>query len=53
MAVDPTGEIVAGPLVDKEGIIYLDVDPMVAIQERQKLDISGHYSRFDILNKPI
>lgn len=53
MAVDPTGEIVAGPLVDEEGIIYVDVDPMVAIQERQRLDISGHYSRFDIFNKPI
>jgi len=26
MIVDPTGKIVAGPLVDKEGIIYTDVD---------------------------
>jgi len=51
IAVDPTGKIVAGPIVDKEGIIYVDVDPMVAIQERQNLDISGHYSRLDIFNK--
>ncbi len=52
MIVEPAGKIVAGPLIDKEGIIYTDVDPMVAIQERQNLDISGHYSRFDIFNKP-
>lgn len=53
MIVDPTGKIVAGPLVDEEGILYYDVDPLVAVGERQNLDISGHYSRFDIFNKPL
>jgi len=53
IAADPTGKIVAGPIVDKEGIIYVDVDPMFTIQERQNLDISGHYSRLDIFNKLI
>ncbi len=53
MVVDPTGEIVSGPLVDVEGIIYADVNPLIAIQERQNLDISGHYSRFDIFRKPL
>jgi len=52
MIVDPTGKIVAGPLIDEEGILYADIDPLLAIQERQNLDISGHYSRFDIFNKP-
>ena len=52
MIVDPTGKIVAGPLIDEEGILYADIDPFLAIQERQNLDISGHYSRFDIFNKP-
>ncbi|MHA1156281.1 MAG: carbon-nitrogen hydrolase family protein [Candidatus Heimdallarchaeota archaeon] len=52
MIVDPTGKTVAGPLVGEEGIIYADVDPMLAIEERQTLDISGHYSRFDLFNKP-
>ena len=51
--VDPTGKVIAGPLVDEEGIIYADLDPKIAIQERQNLDISGHYSRFDIFNKPL
>jgi nitrilase len=51
--VNPKGEVVAGPLVDQEGIIYADVDPLIAVKERQNLDISGHYSRFDIFNKPL
>ena len=53
MIVDPTGTIVAGPIVDEEGILYYDIDPLVAIEERQNLDISGHYSRFDIFKKPL
>ena len=53
MIADPTGKIVTGPLVDEEGILYAEVDPMLAIKERQNLDISGHYSRFDIFNRPI
>ncbi|NPD87421.1 MAG: carbon-nitrogen hydrolase family protein [Asgard group archaeon] len=52
MIVDPTGKIVQGPLVDEEGILYEDIDPLMAIQERQNFDISGHYSRFDIFSKP-
>jgi len=51
--VNPKGEPVTDPLVDEEGIIYADVDPLLAIQERQNLDISGHYSRFDIFNRPL
>ncbi len=52
MIVNPRGEIVAGPLVNEEGTLYADIDISVVIQERQSLDISGHYSRFDIFNKP-
>ncbi|MHA2003308.1 MAG: carbon-nitrogen hydrolase family protein [Candidatus Thorarchaeota archaeon] len=50
---DPTGRFVADPLVDEEGIVYADMDPLTAIEERQNFDISGHYSRFDIFNKPL
>ena len=52
LIANPKGEIVSGPLIDVEGIIYADIDPLIAIEERQNFDISGHYSRFDILNKP-
>jgi nitrilase len=50
---DPTGRFVTEPLVDEEGIVYADMDTQTAIQERQNFDISGHYSRFDIFNKPL
>ena len=43
----------AGPLVDEEETLYTDVDPLVAIQKSRNLDISGHYSRSDIFNKPV
>ncbi|MHA2171212.1 MAG: carbon-nitrogen hydrolase family protein [Candidatus Kariarchaeaceae archaeon] len=48
--IDPTGTIVAGPLIDEEGILYADIDPLLAIQERQNMDHSGHYSRPDIFS---
>jgi predicted amidohydrolase len=50
---DPTGRFVVDPLVDEEGIVYADLDTLTAIKERQNFDISGHYSRFDIFNKPL
>lgn len=52
LIMNPKGEIVAGPLVDEEGILYADIDPLLVVEERQNLDISGHYSRFDLFNKP-
>ena len=52
MIVDPRGKVIAKPLEGKEGIVYAEIDPLVAIQERQDFDISGNYSRFDIFNKP-
>lgn len=45
MICNPKGEIIAGPLIDEEGIIYADINPSEVIKERQNLDISGHYSR--------
>jgi len=51
--VDPRGKIVQGPLVNEEGVVYADVDPLIVVKERQNLDISGHYSRFDIFNRPL
>jgi nitrilase len=53
MILSPTGDIVAGPLVGEEGILYADVDPEVVIEERQLRDISGHYSRNDVLHLEI
>eukprot|EP01084_Bolivina_argentea_P031861 58957_1 len=51
--VNPKGDIIAGPLIDKEGIIYSDIDCLMAIQERYNFDYTGHYARYDCFNKPL
>jgi nitrilase len=50
---DPKGNFVNELLIEKEGIVYADIDFMKAIEERQNFDYSGHYSRFDIFNNPL
>ena len=50
---DPKGKEVAGPIIGEEGLLIAEIDQELVIQERQNLDISGHYSRFDIFNKPL
>ncbi|MHA2224795.1 MAG: carbon-nitrogen hydrolase family protein [Candidatus Hodarchaeales archaeon] len=50
---DPKGKFINEPLIEKEGIIYADIDFLKAIEERQNFDYSGHYSRFDIFNEPL
>jgi nitrilase len=46
----PDGALLAGPLVDEEGIVYAEIDPKVVRRERQNFDPTGHYSRPDVLN---
>ena len=41
---------VGEPLIDKEGIVYADIDLTRCIQPRQNHDITGHYNRFDIFD---
>jgi nitrilase len=45
----PDGSYLAGPLYDEEGILYAELDPSVLLEERQRFDPVGHYSRPDIL----
>lgn len=53
MIMDPRGEFVAGPLVGEEGILYADINPRIAVEERQTLDYSGHYARNDVFRLDI
>jgi nitrilase len=48
--VAPDGRILAGPLWEQEGILYADLDLRRVVEERQLLDVTGHYSRPDILS---
>ena len=48
--VAPTGEYLAGPLWDEEGILVADLEPELMYAERQRFDAAGHYSRPDVLH---
>jgi len=46
--VDPMGNVLAGPLQDKEGLLIASIDLADILKARYDLDVSGHYSRPDI-----
>lgn len=46
--VSPLGDVVAGPLYDKEGILYAELDRMLISQGKLDFDAVGHYARPDI-----
>ncbi|OKP00258.1 carbon-nitrogen hydrolase family protein [Xenorhabdus eapokensis] len=48
--IGPDGRVMGDPLIDKEGIVYAQIDLNRCIQPRQMHDITGHYNRFDIFD---
>jgi aliphatic nitrilase len=46
----PDGRLIGEALIDKEGIVYADIDLSRCIQPRQMHDITGHYNRFDVFD---
>lgn len=46
--ISPMGEILAGPLFDKEGILYADLDMSEIVRSKFDFDVVGHYARPDI-----
>jgi len=46
--VGPGGDVLAGPLIGEEGILYADVDAAVARAARAQFDPVGHYGRADL-----
>jgi nitrilase len=46
--VDPTGKVLAGPLVREEGILYADLDLAAARARHRWFDPVGHYNRPDV-----
>lgn len=49
LIVGPHGNILAGPLVGEEGIIYADLDAGEARSVRHQFDAAGHYARAEVL----
>jgi len=47
--IGPGGKVLAGPVFDTETVIVADCDLAEIAKEAQTLDVSGHYSRPDVL----
>ena len=47
--VSAGGEVLAGPLVGEEGIVYADLDLGKVARHKRMFDASGHYARADVL----
>ena len=46
--ISPLGEPLAGPLYDREGILYAELDLAELIRSKVDFDVTGHYARPDI-----
>lgn len=46
--VDPLGQVLAGPLFDQEGILFVEIDPDQIARGKFDLDVMGHYARPDV-----
>ena len=47
-AIDPMGQLIAGPLWDEEGILIVEVDQDLVTRSRMDFDPAGHYNRPDV-----
>jgi len=48
VVVSPLGDVLAGPLYDKEGILFADLDMDKIIKGKVDFDVVGHYARSDV-----
>jgi len=48
--VDPDGAVIAGPVAEREDILYAEIDPSRASGSRWIFDVAGHYQRPDLFS---
>ena len=46
--ISPFGEVLAGPLYDKQGILFADIDLAEVARGKFDFDVVGHYARPDV-----
>jgi nitrilase len=46
--VSPLGEVIAGPLYDREGILFAELDLGEIVRGKVDFDVVGHYARPDV-----
>ncbi|UCC54936.1 MAG: carbon-nitrogen hydrolase family protein [Anaerolineaceae bacterium] len=51
--ISPLGDVLAGPLYDKEGILYADLDLAEVARGKLDFDVVGHYARPDVFQLAI
>jgi nitrilase len=51
--ISPMGDVLAGPLRDREGLVVAEIDPSAVAEARYDLDITGHYARPDVFSLEI
>ena len=47
--VSPHGEVIAGPVYDKEAIVTAQCDLREALYAKRYFDVAGHYARIEVL----
>jgi nitrilase len=50
--VDPSGDVIAGPLHGEEGMVVADCDLRHGLHAKRSFDVVGHYSRAEVLAPP-
>ncbi|MFP4160927.1 MAG: carbon-nitrogen hydrolase family protein [Ectothiorhodospira sp.] len=48
VVIAPGGKIVSGPMREKKGLLFAEVDASIVAESRRVLDVVGHYSRPDV-----
>ncbi|MFC1863163.1 nitrilase-related carbon-nitrogen hydrolase [Thermodesulfobacteriota bacterium] len=48
--INPFGEIVSGPVIDEETIVYGDIDLKLNAMAKSIINLKGSYSRWDIMS---
>lgn len=48
--VGPLGQVLSGPLWDREGIVYADIDLEEVARSKFDFDVVGHYGRPDVFD---
>jgi len=51
--IEPTGDVIAGPLYDQEGMVTADCDLRRGLHAKRVFDSVGHYSREDVLGEQL